>query len=261
MERKDISLARRCSKKVVIVVDGRSSDFCSGFVLKSSDKSTYIVTSTQFVEEREKDLKVCFFDGIELSASVFVKGSFFAVLRTNFHRHCEEITVMEGDLTPSRIILFPPSSTSSIYHIPGFIILESVDAYQADILDDEAGPTSRDHIPVSERYFQLTCRYGDKCIDGHSRLVGAPVFNMKGEVVGIVTGDFRPKEGYEHVIKLGLCAKYIWDRVHALVPGLVESKNGRNEGSSGSKRKSNGKRKMSRKESATKSTKRQSRRV
>lgn len=182
------------------------------------------------------------------------------MLRTEFHRRCEEITVMEGDLTPSRVILFPPSSSSDLYHIPGFIILESVNAYEADILDDEAGPTARDHVDVSERYFQLTCRCGDKSTDGLSRLIGAPVFSMKGDVVGIVTGDFRPQKGHEHVTKLGLCAKYIWDRVHALVPELW-SKNGRDEGSSGSKRKSDGKRKRSRKESATKNTKRQSRRV
>lgn len=76
MERKDISLDRRCTKKVVIVVDGRSPDFCSGFVLKSSDKSTYVVTSTQFVEEREKDLKVFFLTKSNSQLQSLSKGVF-----------------------------------------------------------------------------------------------------------------------------------------------------------------------------------------
>lgn len=73
-EERDRIVAEGALKKVVIVSDAREDremkDFCSGFVAAKSVQSVYVVTSVDFVKDREEHLKVCFFDGVQISASV-----------------------------------------------------------------------------------------------------------------------------------------------------------------------------------------------
>ncbi|RLN22468.1 hypothetical protein C2845_PM07G30430 [Panicum miliaceum] len=233
MEGRYARLSRRVVKKVVIVGDARGSDYCSGFVVTSSEKGrTHIVTQSSFVNGRENHLKVCFFDKIELPASVVTVGETFCILSTALHQNCRAITPMVGDVVPSSAVIFPPSSATDICHIPSFVIVSSVDAYNVGDID----PTASDHISDSEKYFEFTCHYGEKCLNGHSRLVAAPIFSMTGDAMGIGAGDFRPDEEGDEEIKLALSAKYIADMVDSLMAPLGESIRGEDERSAGCKR-------------------------
>ncbi|CAO1942494.1 unnamed protein product [Urochloa humidicola] len=232
MEGRDARLRRRVIRKVVIVGDAEGPDYCSGFIVTSPEKGrTYVVTQSSFINGRDNHLKVCFFDKTELPASVVTVGETFCILSTDLHRESRAITPMVGAVVPSRAVTFAPSSPTDIYSIPSFVIVDSVDAY--DVGDND--PTASDHISDSNKYFEFTCHYGEKCLNGHSRLVAAPIFSMTGDTMGIAAGDFRPNEvGGE--IKLALSAEHIADMVDSLMAPLRESKSGGDEGSTGHKR-------------------------
>ncbi|BAS87347.1 Os03g0846900 [Oryza sativa Japonica Group] len=75
----DIPVEKRARKSMVVVRDA-NGEYCSGCVLKSKGKYTYVLTQSSFASGREDTLKICFFDQIEREASAFASGDTFCLL-------------------------------------------------------------------------------------------------------------------------------------------------------------------------------------
>ncbi|BAF13798.1 Os03g0846900, partial [Oryza sativa Japonica Group] len=132
-------------------------------------------------------------------------------LRTKRHTDCRPIKKMRGQVMPEPIVVFAPSSATSAYHIPGFVISESTAALDL----------RRNHINGSECYFLGTCHYAEKGFNGHCRLVGSPVFSLKGKVMGLIAGTCVKElnlylGGYE--IKVALLTSHMDGMLNAMLP-------------------------------------------
>lgn len=206
----DIPVEKRARKSMVVVRDA-NGEYCSGCVLKSKGKYTYVLTQSSFASGREDTLKICFFDQIEREASAFASGDTFCLLRTKRHTDCRPIKKMRGQVMPEPMVVFAPSSATSAYHIPGFVISESTAALDL----------RRNHINGSECYFLGTCHYAEKGFNGHCRLVGSPVFSLKGKVMGLIAGTCVKElnlylGGYE--IKVALLTSHMDGMLNAMLP-------------------------------------------
>uniref|UniRef100_I1PHC3 Uncharacterized protein n=1 Tax=Oryza glaberrima TaxID=4538 RepID=I1PHC3_ORYGL len=103
----DIPVEKRARKSMVVVRDA-NGEYCSGCVLKSKGKYTYVLTQSSFASGREDTLKICFFDQIEREASAFASGDTFCLLRTKRHTDCRPIKKMRGQVMPRTYGRFCP---------------------------------------------------------------------------------------------------------------------------------------------------------
>lgn len=221
---------------MVIVKEIDGTEYCSGFIaITGARQGTYVVTDANFVKGREHNLMVFFFDNAELPASFIQTWGSFCFLKTKFHLPCEKIELMEGNITPSPVIIFPPSSSTSFYYLPSFVILESTESYHGNFKSARIGAT--DQLPGSGNYFVVNCHYSEKTSDGHDRLSTCPVYTMSGSVMGIILSS-DSEVTWE---KLAFPAKYVSNLVNLVKTQVPRNKKNRDgDGSSATKKKRDG---------------------
>ncbi|KAJ1285757.1 hypothetical protein BS78_03G301600 [Paspalum vaginatum] len=120
----------------------------------------------------EHDLNVCFFDGVQLPASVVVEENTFCLLRTEGHSRCEAIKLIDDELipyyfTPSRTFMVPPMTRTRWYYQPTFVTLECLESYG-----------SEDLVANSRDYFLVSSPYFEENHNGQSRLTSSPIFTQ-----------------------------------------------------------------------------------
>lgn len=223
-------------KSTVIVAEIDGPEYCSGFVaFTEKQHGTYIVTDGDFVKGGERRLNVFFFDNTVLRASLIQRGGGFCSLRTKFHPACEQIQLMKGNIIPSPALLFPPSSSTTFYHLPSFVTLESAESYPLNLDSTRIRPI--DQVPSLGRMFVVDCHYTEKTSDGVARLSAAPVYTLSGSVMGIVIGCYADSTWK----KLALSAKHVSTLIGSLIALVSRNKKTRDEnGSSGNKKKRDG---------------------
>ncbi|XBH72399.1 uncharacterized protein [Aegilops tauschii subsp. strangulata] len=222
-------------KSMVIVAEIEGPGYCSGFVAFTEKQyGTHIVTDDNFVKGRERSLKVFFFDNTVLRASIIHRGGGFCSLRTKFHSTCEQIQLIKGNTIPSPALLFPPSSSTTFYHLPSFVTLESAESYPLNLESTRILPT--DQVPTLARMFVVDCHYTEETSDRVDRLSSAPVYTLSGSVVGIVVGRFRDSTWK----KLALSAKHVSTLIDSLIAVSRNKKTRDGNGSSGNKEKRDG---------------------
>ncbi|CAL5037556.1 unnamed protein product [Urochloa decumbens] len=199
-------IANIARKSVVIVADNNDTDgYCSGCVLRKTHRTVTIITSKNFVLGIEDQLKVIFFDRIELQAIVVAVDDTFCLLVTDFHRDCEAIKLMENEdsLVPGPTFMFAPISQTANQRLTTFATVELLSSYTLDEIDLEEADSSN--------YFLVSCPYMETTCDGIDRLVAAPVFNLQGNTAGIVLECLRDvnDEPQAAEIKIVLKASYI----------------------------------------------------
>uniref|UniRef100_A0A0E0RDM0 Uncharacterized protein n=2 Tax=Oryza TaxID=4527 RepID=A0A0E0RDM0_ORYRU len=106
------------------------------------------------------------------------------ILMTDYHSNSKTVEFFEGDVDHSYAVAIAPESKYSVHNMPGFIIHRSLEA---------ASDSSESVYKGSEDYFTFACRYGDTSPNLVSRLITGPVFNLNGQVLGIVVDDIEYK--------------------------------------------------------------------
>ncbi|VAI58092.1 unnamed protein product [Triticum turgidum subsp. durum] len=224
------------AKSMVIVKEIDGTEYCSGFIaITEARQGTYVVTDAEFVMDRKDNLMVFFSDNTELPASFIETYGPFCFLKTKFHPACEQIELMEANITPSPVIIFPPSSSASFYYLPSFVILESTESYYGNFKCARIGAT--DQIPGSGTYFVVNCHYSENTSDGHDRLSTCPVYTLSGSVMGIILSS-DPKFTWEKLAFSAKCVSNLINLLRTLLPRNKKHRDG--YGSSGTKKKRDG---------------------
>lgn len=203
------------SPSVVIVSNGK--DYCVGFIVVATENVTFVVTQSTIVKSDGGNPIVHFSEKSELVASVEVVGDQFCLLKTGHHARCKAIDLMEADVQLSvttTVLTIAPAQNYAFYSFEGSILLETRESY---------GTCFDDYIDGSEKEFIASCNYSELSYNGERRIIGAPVFDMDGKVLGIIVGDYGyvaydgKRSGFE--MKIVLFAKHVSE----LRTELVES--------------------------------------
>lgn len=192
------------SSSHVIVRQHPGVRYCIGSALSSTPdpNRTVILTSSPLAEQRGKIL-VHFNDNTEVEARRLASEDRFSLLEVDYYSaSCSMIEFSEIDVNEiSEAVILAPNSHSSLSHIPACVIQPSCAAR-----DDKMNM-----IEKSDQYFLVSCRTGGLFDLGlglyHNQLLSAPVFNLNGKVIGLVTshcGEDKNKPD----IKIGLLASH-----------------------------------------------------
>lgn len=209
-------ISKMARKSVVIIADKRDGDgYCSGCVLVKdrADGAVTVITSSNFVNGRDRHLKVVFFDREEFNATVVSVEGPFTLLRTSFHLGCEPISMLQDEnaLAPSSLFAFAPISQTANQKLPSFCTLESLDSYGSNVMD---------FVANSNKYFLVSCPYAETTRNGINRLTGAPVFTMGGKTAGFVLQNCRDLDREPEVveIKVILKARHVHELMMSVPP-------------------------------------------
>ncbi|XP_052139165.1 uncharacterized protein LOC127757639 [Oryza glaberrima] len=171
---------------------GRIDYYCIGSIIFSDIKKTFILTQSS-ITSSAANLSVRFSDGFKQSASLILKQDVqesasgqceLCILMTDYHSNSKTVEFFEGDVDHSYAVAIAPESKYSVHNMPGFIIHRSLEV---------ASDSSESVYKGSEDYFTFACRYGDTSPNLVSRLITGPVFNLNGQVLGIVVDDIEYK--------------------------------------------------------------------
>uniref|UniRef100_A0A0D9XYM6 Uncharacterized protein n=1 Tax=Leersia perrieri TaxID=77586 RepID=A0A0D9XYM6_9ORYZ len=172
-----------CPSVVLVEQIGRIDYYCIGSVILSDDKNTFVLTQSKIADSTAK-LLVRFYDGFKQSATVIFRKDNLCILMTDFYSKSKTVEFFKGLVDHSHVIAIAPASKTSVHNMPGFVTQKSLEACHSD--NDNV-------LEGGENFFMLTMRYGDRSPNLESRLISGPVFNLDGQVVGIITGDIEYK--------------------------------------------------------------------
>uniref|UniRef100_A0ACD5Y7P0 Uncharacterized protein n=1 Tax=Avena sativa TaxID=4498 RepID=A0ACD5Y7P0_AVESA len=191
-------LYREVSEKVsnsIAIVRSRGL-YCIGSVVHSTVDTTLILTSSSLIR-KDTQIDVHFHDNTVAPARTLVVGDRFTLLAVESRVACSVIQFSEKDIDiVSEALVLSPTSVSTLSHIPSFVIQPSCAARDDKMVN----------IQESEQYFLISCHYGGSIDSGyHNILVSAPVFDMSGKTIGLVTSQCG-EEKNKVDIKIGLSA-------------------------------------------------------
>ncbi|XBI82543.1 hypothetical protein VPH35_091214 [Triticum aestivum] len=193
----------KVSSSIVIVRQVPSGQYCIGSVLSSAPdpSTTVIVTSSPLAGQKDR-VFVRFNDNTEVEAKRLASEDRFTLLEVVHYRANCSVEFSEIDVNePSEAIILTPNSTSSLSHVPGFVIQPSCAARDSKMK----------RIGGSEKYFLVSCHFRGLINFGfgriHNQLMSAPVFDLNGKVIGLLTsqcGMYKNKVD----VKIGLLATH-----------------------------------------------------
>lgn len=195
-------VSEKVSSSVVIVRQHPYGRYCVGSVVSppSNTNTTAIMTSSRLSEESGR-IFVHFNDNTELEARRLVSADRFTLLEVDYKAGCSMIEFSEIDVNqPSDASILAPNSKSCLSHIPAFVVQPSCAARDAKM----------NNIEGSENYFLVLCRSGNLLNVGYAiqnQLMSAPVFDLNGKVIGLVTSQCGTDKT-KNDIKIGLLASH-----------------------------------------------------
>ncbi|XBH93251.1 hypothetical protein VPH35_084219 [Triticum aestivum] len=195
-------VSEKVSSSVVIVRQHPYGRYCVGSVVSppSNTNTTAIMTSSRLSEESGR-IFVHFNDNTELEARRLVSADRFTLLEVDYKAGCSMIEFSKIDVNqPSDAFILAPNSKSCLSHIPAFVVQPSCAARDAKM----------NNIEGSENYFLVLCRSGNLLNVGYAiqnQLMSAPVFDLNGKVIGLVTSQCGTDKT-KNDIKIGLLASH-----------------------------------------------------